>query len=154
MCISSHVLPAMISSCTPTRHDELGDQHLHDLAVLSERFAADSCYAAVWVRAGRPQLQDFALDMQGRAGPRRRWPAEFSAGPDNPTPNRHAFYYQPHRNGRRVPDARRQPLEQRSLGSLGVEMKRLGVELPRECFDLLFVDPVRAAEKALSDAEI
>jgi hypothetical protein len=47
-----------------------------------------------------------------------------------------------------------QALEQRALGGLLVRVKRLWIELKRECLDLRFVKPVRPAGQALSDTKI
>src|SRR5262249_55596802 len=65
-----------------------------------------------------------------------------------------ALHQQPHGDRCRVPAARHQPAKERRLRGLGVEVKRLGVELLRERPDLLVVDPVGAAHKPLADPQI
>ena len=92
--------------------------------------------------------------MEDSARSRRLWPGNFSASPNNPAGDWHAFHQQPHGDGRRVPAARHQAFEQRLLCSLSIDMKRLWVELLRKRLDLPFVDQVRAADKSLSNVQV
>src|SRR5262245_55120533 len=82
-------------------------------------------------------------------------PVRMRPGPDDPSRNwQAALHQQSHRDRRRVPAARHQSSKERRLRGLGVEVKRLGVELLRERPDLLSVDPVRAAHEPLPDPQV
>src|SRR5262245_37224382 len=93
--------------------------------------------------------------MERRARLGRVGPGDLSPGTTKaPGNGQAAFHEKPHRDGGCVPTTCHQPFEQCRLGRLGIEMKRLGVELLRKRLDLLFIDPMRAAYKSLSDVQV
>jgi hypothetical protein len=117
----------------PSRHDERGDEHLDDFAELVASLAADGDHAAVRPGSRRPQLEDFALDVELGARPHRPGPLDLSAGAhDAAGDGESAAHQQSHGDGRRVPTARYEAVKECLLRGLDVEVKRLGVELLRE----------------------
>src|SRR5262249_9617510 len=64
------------------------------------------------------------------------------------------LHQQPHGHGRRVPAAGDERAKECRLRGLGIEVKRLRIELRRECTDLLFIHHVRAAHETLADAQV
>ena len=53
-----------------------------------------------------------------------------------------------------MPPARGQSAEQRRLGGFAIEVKRLRIELRRECLDLRGIDRMRRAREALAYTQI
>jgi hypothetical protein len=85
----------------------------------------------------------------------RLGPRDFATGSDQSASDGQAALNQkPHGNRRRVPTARYQFAEECRFCGVGVEMKRLGIELLRERSDLLFVDFMCAAYKSLPDLQV
>jgi len=139
----------------PPLQDELAEKHLGDFVELVAGLAANGGHAAVRPRSRWSELKDFALDVEYGARPRRGGPGDFSAGADETADDgQPAAYQQPHRDGGRLPTARHKAFKERRLRGLGVEVKWLGVELPGERPDLLFIDPVRAAQKPSPDPQV
>src|SRR5262249_23947722 len=113
------------------------------------------CDAPVWTRPRRPELEDLALDLEDVARSCRLGPGDLSAGPDDSAGDgQAALHEQPHGDRCRVPAARHQSFKEVRTRGLGVDVKRLGVELPGERPDLLLVEPVRAAHKPLPDPQV
>src|SRR5437899_1508824 len=59
------------------RHNQLDGKHLNGLAELVSGLATDGGQAAVWTRVRWSQFEDFALDTEDSARPRRLWPGDF-----------------------------------------------------------------------------
>src|SRR6516165_823957 len=82
-------------------------------------------------------------------------PRDLGTGSDESASDGQAALDQkPHGDRSRVPTARYEFAKERCFCGLGVEMKRLGIELLCERLDLLFVDLMCAAHKPLCDAQV
>lgn len=137
------------------RNNKLGLLNLNDVAALVYRPAEKNDRAAIGSRPRWRNFNDFALNMEYVSGTGRCRPAQLSTGADEAAGERRTTLdIQTHRDRSGVPTARRQALEERAFRGLLVRVKRLRIELNRECPDLRFVKPVRSAGKALSDVKI
>src|SRR5262245_40542242 len=93
--------------------------------------------------------------MEHGSGSHRLGPRDLATGSDDSTSDGQAALHQKaHCDRCRMPTARYEFAKERCFCGLGVEMKRLGVELLCERPDLLFVDPVRAAQEPLPDPQV
>jgi hypothetical protein len=137
------------------RNNQPGLSDLNDIAALVYRPAKKNYRSAIGSRARWRNFNDFALHMEYVSGTGRCRPAQLSPGAHEAAGEwRTTLDIQTHRDRGGMPTARRQTLEERALGGLVVRVKRLRIELDRECLDLRFVKPVHSAGKALSYMKI
>lgn len=131
------------------RNNQPGLSDLNDIAALVYRPAKKNYRAAIRSRARWRDFNDFALNMEYVSGTGRCRPAQLSPGADEAAGEwRTTLDIQTHRDRGGMPTARRQTLEERALGGLVVRVKRLRIELDRECLDLRFVNSMHPARKA------
>ena len=85
----------------------------------------------------------------------RAGPFESTSEADQSTRQRNtAVHQKTHGDGRRVPAASDESLEESRFGKLSIKMEGLGIELRGEGFDLCLVECVRAGHELLADGEI
>src|ERR1700730_12766181 len=138
-----------------TRDDQLGRQALHHLVSLIARQASHSGDPSIWPGSRGSNVQDFAFNLQTVTGPGWIRPFKFTASPDDTAGERQAALDQEARGDRsRVPTACCQARKQCVLGRLVVEVEGLRIELTGKSFDLLLIDDMGFARKALPDLEI
>jgi hypothetical protein len=107
---------------------------LNDIAALVYRPAKKNYRSAIGSRARWRNFNDFALHMEYVSGTGRCRPAQLSPGAHEAAGEwRTTLDIQTHRDRGGMPTARRQTLEERALGGLVVRVKRLRIELDREC---------------------
>src|SRR5262249_28452355 len=136
-------------------HDKLGDEGLHHLTMLIARLAAYAHHSTLRSRARGRYLLDCADYGERVAGPRGLRPSDLAAASDDSCCQRQPRFDEKFHGDRRgVPAACRQSSEQRCLGSLTIEVKRLRIELRRKRLDLRLIDRMRATRKVLADMEI
>src|SRR5580765_4025969 len=93
--------------------------------------------------------------MKHGARSHRLGPSDLATGADDSASDGQAALHQKsHGDRRRVPTARDEFAKEGCFDGLGVEMKRLGVELLCERPNLLFVDLICAAYKLLRDPQV
>ncbi len=93
--------------------------------------------------------------MQNVAGPRGPRPTQLSTRADDSSGDgQSAFDLQPHGDRRRAPSAGGKTGEEAAFRRLGIEVKGLWVELPREGFDLRFVKRMRPAGESLTGMKV
>src|SRR5262245_26271626 len=135
-------------------HEQLDRPSLHDLAALVPRFAPHRDRPALAPGAG-DDFHDLTFDVEHIVRPRGGGPGDFSPEADEAASDRQAAVdLEAHGDRRRMPAARREPTKDGSLRGLAIRMKRLRVELARECHDLSLVERMRAAREAASDVKV
>jgi hypothetical protein len=93
--------------------------------------------------------------LQDVTGPGRISPIKLAASPDDTASERHTtFNKKAHSDRSRVPAARRQARKKGAFGSLIIKVEGLRIELTGKCFDLLLINSVGSARKALPNLEI
>jgi hypothetical protein len=113
----------------PARHEKCRCQALHDIAALVARLCFDSDRAAIWLR--RRYLSYLPVHGEDVAGACRAGPFEAASEADQSTRQRNTTVHQEtHGDGRRVPAAGDEPLEERRFCSLLIEMEGFRAALP------------------------
>jgi hypothetical protein len=107
-------------------------------------------------RSGRVRdLHDFGLDPEHVAGPCRSWPGDFPADADDAIADGHvAIRQQAHGDGRGVPAAGGETLEDGPACQGLVEMEGLRVELGSEGLDPIRAQRMAAARETLPDPKV
>jgi hypothetical protein len=138
-----------------TRDDQLGRQALHHLVSLIARHASYSGDSSIWPGSRGSIVQDFAFNLKSITGPGRIWPIKLTASPDDTASERQAALDQEaHGDRSRVPTTCRQARKHGVLGGLVIKVEGLRIELTGKSFDLLLIDDMGSARKALPDLEI
>lgn len=102
-----------------------------------------------------PNIDNFTLKVKLVASLHWIWPLHgLAAKSDRASGQRQCLEQQPHRHARREPTARDQAVEDTLFGELGMEVKRLGIKLPREIDHLLLINEKASASKSQSDTKI
>jgi hypothetical protein len=138
-----------------TRDDQLGGEALHHIVPLIAREASQRGDPSIWPGSRGSNVQDFTFNPQSVTGPSRIWPIKFTASPDDAAGKRQAALDQKaHSDRSSVPTACRQAKKEGVLGSLVIKVEGLRIELTGKCFDLLLINDVGSARKALPDVEV
>jgi hypothetical protein len=140
---------------SPTRDDQLGRQALNHLVLLIARQASHCDDPSIWFGSRGPNVQNFSFNLQHVTGAGWIRPIKLAASPNDTASQRQAAFNQKaHGDRSSVPSARRQAQKTGVFGSLIIKVERLRVELTSKCFNLLFINNVGSARKALSNLEI
>jgi hypothetical protein len=139
----------------PTGHHEVRRHQLHDLTVLIAGRATHGHDATLRARSRWPDSKDFALDMQGIAGPGRLRPLDFAAGTDHPAgQSRTGGDEKPHGHSGRMPAARREAAKETVLRRCFRKMEGLWVELRGESLYLCRVHDMAGSGELLAHLQI
>ncbi len=85
-------------------------------------------------------MDNLGFDAQHIAGAHRVWPPQFVDAQTNHALSKiQRLHEEPHGHRRRMPAARNQSFENRSLSAFAIEMKHLRVKFVRELDQLFFV---------------
>ena len=137
------------------RHQRGREHGLHDFAALVCGDVANPSDSAIGFGTRRAKIDNLGVDPQNVARPNGIGPAQFiHAETDCALGKVQSLNKQPHRNRRRVPAARDQAFEHRSLRDGRIEMKTLRIELPRKLNDLLFCNLGRLRSKPIARVEV
>ena len=102
-----------------------------------------------------PNIDNFTFKVKLVASFYRIWPLHSLASKSNRAGcQRQCLEQQPHRHARRKPAARDQAAKDTLFGEIGIEVKRLGIKLPREIHHLLLMNEKASASESQSDTEI
>jgi len=141
---------------SPSSRNELTGEHgLHDFAALIRGDIANTNDSAIGLGTRRANIDNLRLDSQNIARPNRIRPAQFiHPETDCAFGKIHCLNKEPHRNRGRMPTARDQSFEHRSLRYRPIEMKTLRIELTREFDDLLLGYCQRLGEKSIACVDV
>ena len=100
-------------------------------------------------------MDNLGFDAQHIAGAHRVWLPQFVDAQTNHALSKiQRLHEEPHGHGRRMPAARNQSFENRSLSAFAIEMKHLRVKFVRELDQLFFVHLEQFGAKAIAHFQI
>jgi hypothetical protein len=137
-------------------YQQVSDGDLHGLTILIQSCGSKFDQSEVWARLRWPRLEDFTLEVQRIAWPRRMRPPKLIETRSNDATRRAevTLDQQAHGDCGSMPATRYQAMKNRVLRCRRVEMERLWIELGGKTSDPLFVDAQAAGAEGLSDGKI
>jgi len=90
--------------------------------------------------------------MQDIARARRPWPIDLPACTNNPLTEYQAVHQKLHGNGGGMPSTGGQPLKERALGRLCIQMERLWIKLAGKADNLRFIQSMFCAANSIPRA--
>jgi hypothetical protein len=148
-------VPCIAHHLSATRDDQLGRQALNHFVSLIARQASHCDDPSIWFGSRGPNVQNFTFNLQHVTGAGWIRPIKLAACPDDTASQRQAAFNQKaHSDRSSVPSARRKAQKTGVIGSLIIKVEGLRIELTGKCFDLLLINNVGSARKALSNLEI